>query len=108
MNIRLNLSQAEFLLFQISEAKFVPEGVDLEELASVLKNAVRKETLNQTRDIDQLISKIRQNGHKDLEMIEKLKSAKDTIETNSRKTRDKYFDENGDEKSIDEKAKIAS
>lgn len=108
MDIRLNLSQAEFLLHQISEAKLIPAGVDLEELASVLKNAVRKETLNQTQDIDKLISKIRQNGHKDLEMIEKLKSAKDTIETNSRKTRDKYFDENGDEKSIDGKAKMAS
>tara|TARA_R110001606_G_scaffold154273_1_gene295902 strand:- start:153 stop:482 length:330 start_codon:yes stop_codon:yes gene_type:complete len=98
MNIRLNLSQAEFLLLQLSSSKLEPIGVDINELMSVLKNGIRKETLNQTRDIGQLISKIKQNGHKDVEMISKLESAKEVIENNSSKTRDKYFDEEGNEK----------
>ena len=80
MNIRLNLSQAEFLLLQLSSSKLEPIGVDINELMSVLKNGIRKETLNQTRDIGQLISKIKQNGHKDVEMISKLESAKEVIE----------------------------
>ncbi len=98
MNIRLNLLQAETLLSLLSETKISPIGLDKPELMSVLKNGIRKETLNQTRDIEQLISKIRQNDHKNIEMINNLESAKDTIETNSKTTRDKYFDENGDEK----------
>ena len=98
MNIRLNLSQAEFLLLQLSSLKLEPIGVDKTELMSVLKNGIRKETLNQTQDIDKLISKVRENGHQDVEMILNLESAKDTIETNSQKTRDKYFDEDGSEK----------
>ena len=107
MNIRLNLSQAEFLLLQLSSLKLEPIGVDKTELMSVLKNGIRKETLNQTRDIDKLISKVRENGHQDIEMILNLESAKDTIETNSQKTRDKYFDEDGSEKPYGlEKAKI--
>jgi len=107
MNIRLNLSQAEFLLLQLSSLKLEPIGVDKTELMSVLKNGIRKETLNQTRDIDKLISKVRENGHQDVEMILNLESAKDTIETNSQKTRDKYFDEDGSEKPYGlEKAKI--
>ena len=107
MNIRLNLSQAEFLLLQLSSLKLEPIGVDKTELMSVLKNGIRKETLNQTQDIDKLISKVRENGHQDIEMILNLESAKDTIETNSQKTRDKYFDEDGSEKPYGlEKAKI--
>jgi len=98
MNIRLNLSQAELLLLQLSSSKLEPIGVDIKELMSVLKNGIRKETLNQTRDIGQLISKIKQNGHTDVEMISKLESAKEVIENESLKTRDKYFDEEGNEK----------
>ena len=95
MTIELNLKQVEYLITLLSESELVPVGLDRREFLITLKEAVKIETVIQQDEIDKLLQRVKSNGIDDIEFIKKLSSAKETINSESEKKRDKYFDEEG-------------
>ena len=95
MTIELNLKQVEYLITLISNSELVPVGLNRREFLITLKEAIKIETVIQQDEIDKILQRVKSNGIDDIEFIKKLSSAKETINSESEKKRDKYFDEKG-------------
>ena len=97
MTIELTLLQAESLLTAVDKA-VLPVAFDKNEFLRTLKLKIKTDTENQSRDIMQLQRRILNSGIKNTELTEMLGGIKDKIDDESKKIRDKYFDENGQER----------
>tara|TARA_R110000796_G_C14233342_1_gene396266 strand:+ start:27 stop:338 length:312 start_codon:yes stop_codon:yes gene_type:complete len=98
MEYILNQAEAEFLLISIRNSKAVPFNIDLERLHTKLKRGIKNDTNDQTRKIEELVSKIEANGYKNSKLSEALAMAKSEISDETKKMRDKYFDSEGNER----------
>ncbi len=98
MTIEVNLQQAEYIIDKLSGKEIVPIRVNKEVFLSTLKEAVKKETIIQQDEIDKILQRVQSNGMSNVEFISNLSKAKETITSESKKTRNKYFDEEGNEK----------
>lgn len=95
MTLELNLSQVEEILIILENAELEP---DTRKVLSIIKEAIKQETENQFNNVDRLLVKIQENGYKNVKMLETFNKLHENIRVESKKTRDKYFDEKGDEK----------
>jgi len=98
MEYILNLAEAEFILQSVESSKVVPFHISLERLHTKLKKGIKNHTNDQTRKIEELVKLIGENGHSNKELTSLLSDAKEAIASESLKTRDKYFDSEGNEK----------
>ena len=95
MIIELNLAQAEEILEHLSK---VPKSEILLNAMSTIKEVIKHETEIQVEEIDRMIKRISDNGYKDEGLIETFNKTKIELSSASTKTKDKYFDEEGNEK----------
>tara|TARA_B110000902_G_scaffold87241_1_gene103654 strand:+ start:243 stop:542 length:300 start_codon:yes stop_codon:yes gene_type:complete len=95
MTLELNLAQVEEILMVLENTPLEP---DTRKVLSIIKEAIKQETELQFNYVDQLLVKIKENGYKDFEMLETFNKLHENIRVESKKTRDRYFDEKGDEK----------
>ena len=96
MIIELNLEQAEEILENLS--KIVKPSLNISNAKSTIKRVIKHETEIQVEEIDRLIKKISDNGYRESGMINNFAKVKNSIALESTKTKDKYFDGNGNEK----------
>tara|TARA_B110000902_G_C13780494_1_gene388015 strand:+ start:174 stop:494 length:321 start_codon:yes stop_codon:yes gene_type:complete len=94
MIIELNLAQAEEILENLSK---VPQSENLSNAMSTIKGVIKHETEIQVEEIDRIIKRISDNGYKNLDLISNFDKAKIELKNESTKTKDKYFDEEGQE-----------
>ena len=95
MIIELNLAQAEEILEHLSE---VPKSKTLSDALSTIKEVIKHETEIQVEEIDRIIKRISDNGYKNESLMSNFTKVKDSVKTESTKTKDKYFDGEGNEK----------
>ncbi len=98
MEYILNLAEAEFILQSVESSGAVPFHIDLAKLHTKLKKGIKNHTNSQNEKIEHLVNLIGENGHGNTELTKLLSSAKEAIASESLKTRDKYFDSEGNEK----------
>ena len=96
MIIELNLEQAEEILTNLSEIR--KPSSNISNAMSTIKRVIKHETEIQVEEIDRLIKRISDNGYRESSMLNNFASVKDSIALESTKTKDKYFDGNGNEK----------
>ncbi len=96
MIIELNLEQAEEILENLS--RIVKPSLNISNAKSTIKRVIKHETEIQVEEIDRLIKKISDNGYRESSMLNNFTSVKNAIAAESTKTKDKYFDGNGNEK----------
>ncbi|MDA8940680.1 hypothetical protein N9H34_00955 [bacterium] len=96
MIIELNLAQAEEILENLSEIR--KPSSNMSDAMSTIKRVIKHETEIQVEEIDRLIKKISDNGYKEEGLIETINKTKIELFSASTKTKDKYFDEEGNEK----------
>ena len=96
MIIELNLEQAEEILENLSEIR--KPSSNISNAMSTIKRVIKHETEIQVEEIDRLIKKISDNGYRESSMLNNFTSVKNAIAVESTKTKDKYFDGNGNEK----------
>tara|TARA_B110000046_G_C12601442_1_gene236991 strand:- start:157 stop:447 length:291 start_codon:yes stop_codon:yes gene_type:complete len=96
MIIELNLEQAEEILENLS--RIVKPSLNISNAKSTIKRVIKHETEIQVEEIDRLIKKISDNGYRESSMLNNFTSVKNAIAEESTKTKDKYFDGNGNEK----------
>ena len=97
MIIELNLEQAEEILALLSK-KEVVQTTNLRNAISTIKGAIKNETHIQVKEMDKLIKRINDNGYTNVELTSAFDKARKGIQEESTKTKDKYFDGNGNEK----------
>ena len=96
MIIELNLEQAEEILENLSEIR--KPSSNISNAMSTIKRVIKHETEIQVEEIDRIIKRISDNGYKNEDLISNFTKAKDAVKAESTKTKDKYFDGNGNEK----------
>ena len=96
MIIELNLEQAEEILGNLS--KISRPSINISNSISTIKGVIKHETEIQVEEIDRLIKRISDNGYRESSMLNNFTSVKNAIAVESTKTKDKYFDGNGNEK----------
>ena len=96
MIIELNLEQAEEILGNLS--KISRPSINISNSISTIKGVIKHETEIQVEEIDRLIKRISDNGYRESSMLNNFTSVKNAIAEESTKTKDKYFDGNGNEK----------
>ena len=98
MEYILNLAEAEYILESVKNSKFASLHINIERLLTKLKKGIKNHTNSQNEKIEHLVKLIGENGHGNKELTNLLSSAKEAIASESLKTRDKYFDSEGNEK----------
>lgn len=100
MLVEMTLAQAEYLIEELNNNKNkFHSSFEVERLLSTFKRAIKKEADFHSQSIDKVIEQMTATQLPDLEVLESLKSHKETIDFRSNKTQDKYFDrETGREK----------
>jgi len=96
MIIELNLAQAEEILNVLNERK--SKTINLMSAMSIIKYVIKHETEVQVEEIDRLIKRINDNGYKNSRLVEDFHNVKEIMGVESGKTKDKYFDREGNEK----------
>ena len=95
MIIELNLAQAEEILESLSKA---PQSEIVSSAMSTIKGVIKHETEIQVEEIDRIIKRISDSGYKNIDLTANFDKAKIELSKESTKTKDKYFDEEGNEK----------
>jgi len=80
------------------EEEIVDPKISLKEAIVVLKTAVQEELQSTQLRLDSMIKELKDHGY--TEVTTELTKVKQAIETQSTKTQDKYFDENGTIKEV--------
>jgi hypothetical protein len=75
------------------EGEIVDSKISLKEAIVVLKTAVQEELQSTQLRLDSMIKELKDHGY--TEVTTELTKVKQAVETQSTKTQDKYFDENG-------------
>ena len=75
------------------EEEIVDSKISLKEAIVVLKTAVQEELQSTQLRLDSMIKELKDHGY--TEVTTELTKVKQAVETQSTKTQDKYFDENG-------------
>jgi hypothetical protein len=93
MIIELSLKEAESILEFLKKA----ERGKYSNVETTLKRAIKLEAETQMVEIDRLMDRL-DGSYYDSDLNKSLKSLKEKIQVNSIKAKDKYFDEEGNEK----------
>jgi len=93
MIIELSLKEAESILEFLKRA----ERGKYSNVETTLKRAIKLEAETQMVEIDRLMDRL-DGSYYDSDLNKSLKSLKEKIQVNSIKAKDKYFDEEGNEK----------
>ncbi len=75
------------------EEEIINPKISLKEAIVVLKTAVQEELQSTQLRLDSMIKELKDHGY--TEVTTELTKVKQAVETQSTKTQDKYFDENG-------------
>ena len=95
MIIELSLKEAESILESLKRA----EPGKYSSIETTLKRAIKLEAETQMVEIDRLMDRL-DGSYYDSDLNKSLKNVKDKIQVNSIKAKDKYFDEEGNERRL--------
>ena len=96
MTIELNLQQAEGILNILS--KEVRPSLPVQEAMTSIKRTLKRRVEIEKKSVGRLEVKMMENGYKDEEMFNLFNKLKSSVEIESQKTIDRYFDADGNEK----------